>query len=376
MKNICIVTPSKNAISETFIQAHFTNLKGNIFILNGQFPDLYYNNKRIQLFYRKNRLAYRLKRLLPHFLYEKYIVPLENSAATREDYITSFLKTHKINVILAEYGHSGALILPYAKKLNIPLMVHFHGMDANHSWYLDRYMERYKQMFKYAFATISVSEVMHQQLLSYGANPDKTFLIPYGPRDYFDKIQPAYEDLFISIGRFADTKAPYMTVLAFNEVVKQYPKARLLYYGDGILRETAINLAKSLGIADAITFPGAVGHNEILEELGKACCYVQHSITTTTGEMEGTPNSILEAQAASLPVISTRHAGISQAVVHGETGYLVEELDFKEMGKYMLTLIRDKATCKQMGLNAKNHIRKNYSFGKYIQSLQEIVDNA
>ena len=42
MKNICIISPSIDAISETFIQAQFDYLKGNIFILYGGFPNLYY----------------------------------------------------------------------------------------------------------------------------------------------------------------------------------------------------------------------------------------------------------------------------------------------------------------------------------------------
>ena len=169
MKNICIISPSKNAISETFIQAQFDYLEGNIFILYGSFPNLYYNNREVKLFYRKNKIFYKLKKLLPHFLYDKYISPKEQSELVTEDVITTFFKTHKIDIVLAQYGHSGALILPYVKKLNIPLIVHFHGMDANHSWYLERYMSAYKAMFSYAKNIISVSKVMHNQLLSYGA---------------------------------------------------------------------------------------------------------------------------------------------------------------------------------------------------------------
>lgn len=374
MKNICIISPSKNAISETFIHAQFQYLKGNIFILYGGFPNLYYENRQIKLFYRKNIILYKIKKLLPHFLYDKYITPKEQSELVTEDVITTFFKTHKIDVVLAQYGHSGALILPYVKKLDIPLVVHFHGMDANHSWYLERYMSSYKKMFSYAKNIISVSEVMHNQLLSYGAPKEKTVLNPYGARTYFFDIQPHYGDLFISVGRFADTKAPYLTIMAFAEVVKDYKSAKMVYFGDGILREACINLAKSLGVLDFISFPGAVKHAEIIKEMPKACCFIQHSITTTIGEMEGTPNTILEAQASSLPVVSTRHAGINQAVIHGETGFLVKELDYNKMAEYMLLLIKDKALCKQMGEAGRAHMKSNYSFNGYIKTIQDLID--
>ena len=169
MKNICIISPSKNAISETFIQAQFDYLEGNIFILYGSFPNLYYNNREVKLFYRKNKILYKLKKLLPHFLYDKYISPKEQSELVTEDVLTTFFKTHKIDIVLAQYGHSGALILPYVKKLNIPLIVHFHGADANQRYYLDRFLPAYKKMFLYAQRIISVSNIMSEQLLSYGA---------------------------------------------------------------------------------------------------------------------------------------------------------------------------------------------------------------
>lgn len=374
MKNICIISPSKNAISETFIQAQFDYLEGNIFILYGSFPNLYYNNREVKLFYRKNKILYKLKKLLPHFLYDKYISPKEQSEHVTEDVITTFFKTHKIDIVLAQYGHSGALILPYVKKLNIPLIVHFHGMDANHSWYLERYMSAYKAMFSYAKNIISVSEVMHNQLLSYGAPKEKTVLNPYGARLYFFDIQPKYDDLFISVSRFADTKAPYLTIMAFAEVVKYHNKARLIYFGDGILREACINLTKSLGIEGYVNFAGAVKHTEIIKKMPRACCFIQHSITTSTGEMEGTPNTILEAQASSLPVVSTRHAGISQAVLHEKTGFLVDELDYNKMAEYMLLLIKDKALCKQMGEAGRAYMKSNYSFDHYIETIQRHID--
>lgn len=57
-----------------------------------------------------------------------------------------------------------------------------------------------------------------------------------------------------------------------------------------------------------------------------------------TGDEEGLPVSILEAMSYGLPVISTRHAGIPEAVVEAETGFLVEEGDCYEMSNQIVTL--------------------------------------
>ena len=62
---------------------------------------------------------------------------------------------------------------------------------------------------------------------------------------------------------------------------------------------------------------------------------MQHSITASNGDTEGLPVGILEAMATALPVISTRHSGIPEAVEDGITGFLVEEHDVRGMAERM-----------------------------------------
>jgi colanic acid/amylovoran biosynthesis glycosyltransferase len=375
MKNICIVTLSTNTISETFIQAHIEMLKGNITLLYGNYPDYIFDNKQIRFFYRTNTFLNKFKKLIPFFIYTKYILPIENSHAVIEEYITEFLKQKKIDVILAEYGNTGAQICKYAKKLSIPVIVHFHGVDAHHEQYYKSNESGYKLMFDYANTIISVSNVMTRRLISIGAKAEKIVLNPYGPRPYFYDIQSGYENILLAIGRFAETKAPHITLTAFANLLKKFPEAQLVMVGDGPLRESCVNLAEALGIAGKVTFTGAIRHENILPYLKKACCFVQHSITTVNGDSEGTPVAILEAQAAGLPVVATRHAGIMEAVVHEQTGILVDEKDITAMSEAMLRLISDKELCRTMGANAREHIRKNYTIEKHLNCIQNLIDN-
>jgi glycosyltransferase involved in cell wall biosynthesis len=104
--------------------------------------------------------------------------------------------------------------------------------------------------------------------------------------------------------------------------------------------------------------------------------FVQHSVTPSYGDAEGTPVTILEAQAAGLPVVSTKHAGIPQAVVHGKTGYLVDERDVEGMAGYMSALLADRSACVAMGSQARQHIKQNYSMTRHISILQELIDAA
>jgi glycosyltransferase involved in cell wall biosynthesis len=68
----------------------------------------------------------------------------------------------------------------------------------------------------------------------------------------------------------------------------------------------------------------------------------------------------LEAASCGLPVISTRHTGIKQAVIHGKTGYLVEEHDIEGMSSYMNKVIEDRASADQLGQEGRKHILLHY----------------
>jgi glycosyltransferase involved in cell wall biosynthesis len=130
------------------------------------------------------------------------------------------------------------------------------------------------------------------------------------------------------------------------------------------------------GISDRISFLGALTHDQFLPLMSQACAFVQHSVTPTYGDAEGTPNSVLEAQAAGLPVISTRHAGICEAVVHGQTGMLVEERDVHGMAECMVQLLSHPMQARMMGAAARQHIRANYSMDRHLNVLQTALSRA
>ncbi|RYF82142.1 MAG: glycosyltransferase, partial [Chitinophagaceae bacterium] len=71
-------------------------------------------------------------------------------------------------------------------------------------------------------------------------------------------------------------------------------------------------------LSDQVILKGVLKPAEIQEEMLHAIAFVQHSVIALTGDSEGTPVGIMEAQAAALPVISTMHAGIPDVVIHNE----------------------------------------------------------
>ena len=101
--------------------------------------------------------------------------------------------------------------------------------------------------------------------------------------------------------------------------------------------------------------------------------FVQHSLRTASGDSEGTPNTILEASATGLPIVSTKHAGIREAVVDGQTGYLVEEGEYEMMAQKIIDLLGNPELVASMGAAARKHMEQHYEMSFRIQSLKNIL---
>jgi colanic acid/amylovoran biosynthesis glycosyltransferase len=102
--------------------------------------------------------------------------------------------------------------------------------------------------------------------------------------------------------------------------------------------------------------------------------FLLHSVTDPdTGDEEGLPVSILEAMAHALPVISTRHAGIPEAVVEGETGFLVDEGDSAGMAECILDLAKGSGMRSEMGLAGWRRARELFCWDREKKALLEIM---
>lgn len=93
-----------------------------------------------------------------------------------------------------------------------------------------------------------------------------------------------------------------------------------------------------------------------------------------TGDQEMMPVGILEAMAYNLPVVSTRHAGIPEAVEEKITGYLVDEGDTRCMSDCIVKLAQDRELRKRMGSAARERVNDRFSWGLEHTALLDLLD--
>ncbi|HVX25465.1 MAG TPA: glycosyltransferase [Parafilimonas sp.] len=361
-KVLAIFSPNENAYSETFIQAH-KKLPFEIkFYHSGDIPSQL--EKRYDLQGNTSRLEKLKKRILKKFSAEEYGLYYS-------------LKREKVNCVLAEYGTTAAETLNVVKALRLPLIVHFHGHDISNQNVLSFYRKKYLDVFEYADTVIAVSKKMQEGLMEMGCPATKIFLTFYGPNPIFFSNQPKYvNQQFIYAGRFVQMKGPHLVILAFKKVAERFHNARLVMIGDGPQLSFCKDLAAALELSARIHFKGVQTPEYIKQVFEESIALVQHSITTETGDAEGTPVVIVEAQAAALPVVSTYHAGIPEVVINNETGFLVQEHDVARMADYMRMLIEQPAIVKQMGTNARQRIRRFFTIEKHLNGIADKIKEA
>lgn len=366
---ICVIQPNRTSYSERFIQAQVEGLPAAQLLYGGWFPRWRATQTgELPLAPPPFGAARLLGQRLPPALRRpvRLVTDLGLAAA---------LRAARIEVVLAEYGPTGAEVLRACRWAGAPLVVHFHGADAFAHGLLGEYGARYRSMFAAAAAIVVVSRAMEHQLLALGASPTRLHYLPYGADlALFAGADPgAAPPHFLAVGRFVDKKAPYLSLLAFGRVYAACPAARLTMVGDGPLLEACRRIALANGLGEAVRFPGPLAHTAVAALMRGSRAFVQHSLRADSGDAEGTPVVMLEAGAAGLPVVATRHGGIPELVVEGESGLLVDEGDLDGMARHMLALAEQPALAGRLGARAASHIRANFSQKQQLSRLRALL---
>ena len=241
--------------------------------------------------------------------------------------LRTFLKENRVEAILAEFGTRALAVYPLAREMGLPCFTYFRGADASKALGISNIPGAYAKMMPNLAGVFSVSQFLLDNLARHGVRHDNAHVIPTGVDVRRFSPGEKRSGSCLMVGRLIEKKAPLITLRAFLDATAEENGAHLDVIGDGPLLADAQALVAQAGAAGRVTFHGAQPHETVRERLATTEFFLQHSVTAKNGNTEGLPTVIQEAMACGCLTVSTRHAGIPEAIDEGETGWLVDEYD-------------------------------------------------
>ena len=295
------------------------------------------------------------------------IKPFQDLSADRE--IKAIIKEIKPDLVTTHSNKAGLLGRFAAKSLKIPVIHTSHGfLFGGRENSLPGYFYRLAEKIAAGSADriICVSESEYRLALELKViKPDKLRIVYNGLPDIDCECWAAPEQepvRIINVARFAEPK-DHLTLLQALAGLGDL-KWHMDLVGDGPQQKYIESLADDPRLAGKISILGM--RSDVPELLAKSSLFVLSS------KREGFPISILEAMRAGLPVVATNVGGIAEAVIDGETGFLVPVGDHAAMRKRVCALIEDPQLRKQMGTKGRERFLKHFTLKQMVENTVDI----
>ncbi|MDR6123048.1 glycosyltransferase involved in cell wall biosynthesis [Bacillus sp. SLBN-46] len=254
-----------------------------------------------------------------------------------------YVKKNNISLLHAHHGQLGILLLPFKHVTNLPLVTSIRGRDATLANQPVGYLENMKLLFNQGDLFFPVCQYLADRIIAWGCPPEKIRVL-YGGVDLskYHYRAPSLEGSqnILSVGRLVEKKGHHILMKAFQKIRDKFPKATLTIIGGGELQDELTSLAKQLNLGDSFRLLNHLHKDKVREYMSNADLFCAASLEAANGDVEGIPNTLKEAMALGVPVLSTYHAGIPELITHNQEGFLVKENNVDEIAtglEFMLT---------------------------------------
>lgn len=301
------------------------------------------------------------------------------------DEVFSWIREVNPALIHAHFGPYGAIALPVAERLRLPLIVSFHGTDATmkdayiwRSSYMAHriYLLRRRRLAARARWVVVQSDFLRDIIVTRHKFPaEKVVIIRHGVD--LDEFQPGVNKPewghILYVGRLVEQKGLHYLLEAIGQVQQRFSEIRLTVIGDGPMRARYEAMADRI-LGNRIVFLGAQPQRVVREYLGRAYLFCMPSITMPSGEAETLGVVFLEAMAMKVPPVSFRSGGIPEVIRHGETGFLAKERDVEGLAHYLTLLLEKPDLRNRMGEAGRRWVEQEFNLNLQSAKLEALYD--
>jgi len=329
---------------------------------------------------RQNFQIYRLKGLLFPSLIGKLIKVLLFWYHTAK-----LIKAEKIELIHCGQLFTTGLIGFLVKKcFNIPYFLYVYGTEFQVHKKIGLLKSFWIKVLKEAAYVITVSDFAKKEYLGMGVDAKRLITVYPGvdvklfrPNLDCSKIVERYKlrdkKVILSVSRLEKDKGEDMVIRALPEVIKKTDNLVYLVVGAGSQKVVLKKLVDKFHLKDRVVFTGAMP-NGILPQIFNACDVFIRATREEKGHMEGFGIVYLEANACGKTVIGGRTGGAVEAIIHNQTGLLINPKSQQEIARSLIKLLSDRALREKLGGNGRKRVIEKFNWENSAQSLLKLIE--
>lgn len=266
----------------------------------------------------------------------------------------------------------------------LPLLIFCHGDEISQTD-KRRYQPRVRDfIYRHADAIIAANEFAREKLLRIGIPNERVHKLTPGvnfeelcPRPRRQDLMERYglqdKKILLTVARLVPRKGHKMVLQALSKVLAQVPDLKYLIVGEGPEKERLETMARELGVQDAVIFTGDVGHDQICDFYNLCDVFAMVNRLDESGDVESFGMVFTEANAVGKPVIGGRSGGTAEAVLQGQTGFLVDPDSADEVADRLLLLLKNEHLSKRMGAAGLERVRVEFNWATRAQVLRRIT---
>ncbi|MED3357547.1 glycosyltransferase [Bacillus thuringiensis] len=288
-----------------------------------------------------------------------------------------YVERNNISLLHAHHGQLGMLLLPFKIETNLPLVTSIRGRDATLANQPIGYLENMKILFDQGERFFPVCQYLANRLIAWGCPQEKIRVLHGGvdlSRYNYQSIQKEGSQSILSVGRLVEKKGHHILMQAFKKISGKFPKATLTIIGGGEMEEYIKSLAVQLNLGDSFRLLNHIPKDQVREQMTNADIFCAASLEATNGDIEGIPNTLKEAMALGVPVISTDHAGIPELITDNKEGVLVQENNVDELAEALEFMLINRGRWETYTLAARKKIEQSFSLVQQLQQQAEFYD--
>ena len=285
-----------------------------------------------------------------------------------------YLKEKRIDVVQCFDFYSNVFAIPLARLARVRVILGARREEVATKTPFQQRAQRWS--YRLATGVVANAEAMKEQVLkNEGLDPRKVWIIHNGLNlSRFDQhaanrdLQRTTKPLMLTIAVIANLrpeKGHGIFLSAAQELRNRCGQVRFVIAGDGPMRNDLNKTIQMLGLSDCVQMLGAV--KDVPALLRSVDIAVLPSLKN-----EGFPNAVMEAMAASLPVVATDTGGTRELVVDGYTGFVVPAGESAALAEPLFRLCNDSELRRKMGEAGRLRIAQFFSTEKMVSRFEDL----